>query len=79
MEFAVRYVNGPLQGVGSITLPDDAGEQPPLLQRIPLPRSEHGIQRTVADTFGGNQTAIYERTGFNEPAGEWEFTLVRVE
>jgi hypothetical protein len=28
---------------------------------------------------GGGQHAIYERTGYNEPSGEWEFTLVRVE
>jgi hypothetical protein len=79
MEFAVRYVNGPLQGVGSITQPDDAGEEPPLLQRIPLPHDEQGLRRTVSDTFAGTQHAIYERTGYNEPAGEWEFSLVRVE
>ncbi|GAA4800168.1 hypothetical protein GCM10023200_41310 [Actinomycetospora chlora] len=79
MEFAVRYVNGPLQGVGSITVPDDAGEEPPTLQRIPLPSGEHGLRRTVSDMAGGGQHAIYERTGFNEPSGEWEFTLVRVE
>ena len=78
MEFAVRYVNGPLQGVGSITQPDTAGEEPPLLQRIPLPSEEHGLRRTVSDMAGGGQTAIYERTGYNE-AAEWEFTLVRVE
>lgn len=79
MEFVVRYVNGPLQGIGSITQPDTAGEEPPLLQRIPLPSEEHGLRRTVSDMAGGGQTAIYERTGFNAPAGEWEFTLVRVE
>lgn len=79
MEFAVRYVNGPLQGAGSITLPDDAGEEPPLVQRIPLPEREHGIRRTVSDSLGAQQHAIYERTGFNEPTGEWEFALVRVE
>lgn len=79
MEFAVRYVNGPLQGVGSITLPDSAGEEPPLLQRIPLPNQEHGLRRTVSDMAGAGQTAIYERTGYNEPSGEWEFSLVRVE
>ncbi|GAA4942601.1 hypothetical protein EV188_105223 [Actinomycetospora succinea] len=79
MEFAVRYVNGPLQGVGSITQPDSAGEEPPLLQRIPLPSEDHGLRRTVSDMAGGGPTAIYERTGYNEPAGEWEFTLLRVE
>jgi hypothetical protein len=79
MEFAVRYVNGPLQGAGSITLPDDAGEEPPLLQRIPLPTREHGIRRTVTGSLGAEQHAIYERTGYNEPNGEWEFSLVRVE
>jgi hypothetical protein len=78
-EFAVRYVNGPLQGAGSITLPDDAGAEPPLLQRIPLPSEEHGMRRTLADTYGGSRHAVYERTIYNEPAGEWEFTLVRVE
>ncbi|GLZ47502.1 hypothetical protein Acsp06_36870 [Actinomycetospora sp. NBRC 106375] len=79
MEFAVRYVNGPLQGAGSITLPDDAGGEPPLLQRIPLPTGEHGIRRTVSDMAGAGQHAIYERTRYNEPSGEWEFSLVRVE
>lgn len=79
MEFAVRYVNGPLQGQGAITVPDDAGEEPPLLQRIPLPSQEHGLRRTVSDFVGGQQHAIYERTGYNEAGGEWEFSLVRVE
>ena len=78
-EFAVRYVNGPLQGAGSITQPDDAGNEPPLLQRIPLPSTEHGLRRTVSDTVGGHQHALYERSGYNEPSGEWEFTLIRVE
>lgn len=78
-EFAVRYVNGPLQGAGSVTQPDEAGDEPPLVQRIPLPTGEHGLRRTLADTYGGHQHAIYERTIYNEPAGEWEFTLVRVE
>lgn len=79
MEFAVRYVNGPLRGVGAITVSDDAGEEPPLLQRIPLPSQEQGMRRTLSDTFGGHQHAIYERTGYNQPHGEWEFSLVRVE
>ena len=79
MEFAVRYVNGPLQGAGAITVPDNAGEEPPLVQRIPLPNQEHGLRRTVSDAMGAQQHAIYERTGFNEPSGEWEFSLVRVE
>lgn len=77
-EFAVRYVNGPLQGVGEITQPDDAGDQPPLVQRIPLPSTEQGVRRTISNVVGNQQHAIYERTGHND-AGEWEFTLVRVE
>jgi hypothetical protein len=79
MEFAVRYVNGPLQGVGAITVPDDAGEEPPLVQRIPLPSQDQGLRRTVADAVGAQQHAIYERTGYDEPSGEWQFSLVRVE
>lgn len=77
-EFAVRYVNGPLQGVGSISQPDDAGDEPPLVQRIPLPGGEHGLRRTLSDTYGASNHAIYERTAENA-AGEWEFTLLRVE
>ena len=79
MEFAVRYINGPLQGAGAITVPDDAGEEPPLLQRIPLPSSDRGLRRTVSDSVGNQQHVVYERTGYNEPSGEWEFSLVRVE
>ena len=78
-EFAVRYVNGPLQGVGSISVPDGGGDEPPLIQRIPLPKSEHGLRRTMSDTFGSTGHAIYERSSFNEAAQEWEFQLVRVE
>ena len=77
-EFAVRYVNGPLQGVGSISMPEGADE-PPLIQRIPLPKGEHGLRRTMSDTFGSTGHAIYERASFNETAQEWEFQLVRVE
>jgi hypothetical protein len=79
MEFAVRYVNGPLQGLGAITVPDDAGEEPPLLQRIPLPNQEHGLRRTVSGTLGVQQHALYERTGYDEAQGEWQFSLVRIE
>lgn len=78
-EFAVRYVNGPLQGAGSISQPDDGGDQPPLLQRIPLPSGEHGLRRTVSDTYGASNHVIYERTVYNDSSGEWEFSLVRVE
>jgi len=36
------------------------------------------VRRTISDVVGNQQHAIYERTGHND-AGEWEFTLVRVE
>lgn len=77
-EFAVRYVNGPLQGVGSISIPDDAGHEPPLLQRIPLPSNEQGLRRTISDSVGGQRHAVYERAAYND-AEEWEFQLVRIE
>ena len=76
-EFVVRYVNGPLQGVGSIAVPDDSSE-PPLVQRIPLTGAEHGFRRTLAETYGNESHAIYERSVENE-SGEWEFQLVRIE
>ena len=78
-EFAIRYVNGPLQGVGSISIPDDAGHEPPLVQRIPLPRDERGLRRTVSDSVGGQSHAIYERAAYNDASQEWEFQLVRIE
>jgi hypothetical protein len=77
-EFVVRYVNGPLQGEGSISVPDDAPGEPPLIQRIPLPANERGVQQTMSRMVGGQNHAIYERTTLND-SGEWEFQLVRVE
>lgn len=76
-ELLVRYVNGPLQGEGSISVPDTAAE-PPLLQRIPLPAPERGVQQTPSRMVGGQTHAVYERTTYND-SGEWEFQLVRVE
>jgi hypothetical protein len=76
-ELLVRYINGPLQGEGSISVPDAAGE-PPLLQRIPLPAPERGVQQTPSRMVGGQTHAVYERTTYNA-SGEWEFQLVRVE
>jgi hypothetical protein len=77
-EFVVRYVNGPLQGVGSISVPDDAPGEPPLVQRIPLPTTERGVQQTMSRIVGGESHAVYERTSEND-SGEWEFQLIRVE
>ncbi|MCD2196573.1 hypothetical protein LQ327_24680 [Actinomycetospora endophytica] len=77
-EFAVRYVNGPLQGEGSISVPDDAPGEPPLVQRIPLPATERGVQQTMSRMVGGQSHAVYERTSLND-AEEWEFQLVRIE
>ncbi len=76
-ELAVRYVNGPLQGEGSVSVPD-ADAEPPLLQRIPLPAPERGVQQTPSRMVGGQSHAVYERTVVNE-SGEWEFQLVRIE
>jgi hypothetical protein len=78
-EFAVRYVNGPLQGQGSITQPDQAGDEPPLVQRIPLPKQDHGLRGTLSDTYGGSGHAVYERGRYDDTTNEWEFSLVRVE
>lgn len=78
-EFAVRYVNGPLQGVGSISVPDGGNDEPPLVQRIPLPSDEHGLRRTISDTFARQSHAVYERASYNETSEEWEFQLVRIE
>jgi hypothetical protein len=78
-EFVVRYVNGPLQGEGSISVPDSAAAEPPLLQRIPLPAPERGVQQTMSRMVGGQNHAVYERTTYNEGSGEWEFQLVRIE
>ena len=77
-EFVVRYVNGPLQGEGSISVPDDAPGEPPLIQRIPLPATEKGVQQTMSRMVGGQSHAIYERMTQND-SGEWEFQLVRLE
>lgn len=78
-EFVVRYVNGPLQGLGSISVPDNAPEEPPMLQRIPLPNADSGLLRTMSDTFGRQAHAVYERSSFNSVSQEWEFQLVRIE
>jgi hypothetical protein len=78
-EFVVRYVNGPLQGEGSISVPDSAPDEPPLVQRIPLPAPERGVQQTPSRMVGGQNHAVYERTAFNDSSGEWEFQLVRIE
>ena len=78
-EFVVRYVNGPLQGVGSISVPDEARAEPPLVQRIPLPATERGVQQTMSRMVGCESHAVYERTAFNSSSGEWEFQLVRIE
>ncbi|MEJ2871762.1 hypothetical protein WCD74_28660 [Actinomycetospora sp. OC33-EN08] len=77
-EVAVRYVNGPLQGVGAISVPDGGPAEPPLVQRIPLPSDERGVRETMSRMVGGQSHAIYERTALNE-AEEWEFQLVRIE
>ena len=76
-ELLVRYINGPLQGEGSISVPD-ASEEPPLVQRIPLPAPERGVAQTPSRMVGGQNHAVYERTTYNE-SGEWEFQLVRIE
>jgi hypothetical protein len=78
-EFVVRYVNGPLQGEGSISVPDSAAAEPPLVQRIPLPAPEKGVQQTMSRMVGGQSHAVYERTSYNDASGEWEFQLVRIE
>ncbi|WP_433798218.1 hypothetical protein [Actinomycetospora sp. CA-084318] len=77
-EVAVRYVNGPLQGVGAVSLPDNGPDEPPLLQRIPLPTTDRDFRETMSRMVGGQGHAIYERTVRNE-AEEWEYQLVRVE
>ncbi len=77
-EVAVRYVNGPLQGVGAVSLPDNGPDEPPLLQRIPLPTTERDFRETMSRMVGGQGHAVYERTVRNE-AEEWEYQLVRVE
>lgn len=76
-EFTVHYVDGPLQGHGTVTQPDEA-DGPPLVQRLPLPSGERGVRRTITDAVGGNH-AVYERRGRNEASGDWEFVLVRLE
>ena len=76
-ELLVRYINGPLQGEGSISVPDTS-EEPPLVQRIPLPAPERGVAQTPLRMVGGQNHAVYERTVYND-SGEWEFQLVRVE
>lgn len=78
-EFVVRYVNGPLQGQGTITVPDDAAEEPPVLQRIPLPSGEHGLRQTMSNVVGGQSRAVYERSSYDDAAGEWQFQLIRIE
>ncbi|MFC5062231.1 hypothetical protein [Actinomycetospora atypica] len=78
-EIVVRYINGPLQGQGAISVPDGAPEEPPLIQRIPLPGKERGVQQTMSRLVGEAQHAVYERTVLNPDSGEWEFQLVRIE
>ena len=78
-EFVVRYINGPLQGEGSISVPDSAAAEPPLVQRIPLPGPERGVQQTMSRMVGVESHAVYERTVYNDATGEWEFQLVRIE
>ncbi len=78
-DFAIRYLNGPLQGDGSMSVPDDTPE-PPLVQRIPLPRErEPGIRSTMSKTYIPLLHAIYERAALNSETGAWEFSLVRIE
>ncbi|MDT7744569.1 MAG: hypothetical protein QOE59_3647, partial [Actinomycetota bacterium] len=56
----------------------DANTEPPLVQRIPLPAPERGVQQTPSRMVGGQSHAVYERTTVNQ-SGEWEFQLVRIE
>lgn len=76
-DFAVHYVDGPMQGHGTVTQPDTA-DSPPLVQRLPLPSTERGVRRTMTEAAGGSH-AVYERQGHNDGTGEWEFALVRLE